>query len=276
MWSVILCKCSGMETLNCFVHIYQFYISSWKLNLLLPESSKIQAVALSAQGEHKPGSLSSISCLHVGSISVSFHYDMIWRKIVPDWWLYCLKKALTGAFQAGEGPNRKRTSPLSVNVESSRRFLASSGCEVAVSSLLSTRYLLERVMWKLIKVFAPWLLAAGGLVWVWRPITRGVIYNYNCTNTSGLSCCIPTYFFYTSEGALCYMIIIYKFLMYGEEQRCWLTVTVSPCSPAGGVRAPAAGVGGHGHRGGRGGGRVLVWQVGGAVDIAVDIYYLLM
>ena len=42
---------------------------------------------------------------------------------------------------------------------------------------------------------------------------------------------------------------------------------MSPCSPAGGVRAPAAGVGGHGHRGGRGGGRVLVRQVGGAVDI---------
>ena len=69
MWSVILCKCSGMETLNCFVHIYQFYISSWKLNLLLPESSKIQAVALSAQGEHMPATLSNISCLHWRFIS---------------------------------------------------------------------------------------------------------------------------------------------------------------------------------------------------------------
>ena len=45
----------------------------------------------------------------------------------------------------------------------------------------------------------------------------------------------------------------------GEEQEGSETLlTVSPCSPAGGVRAPAAGVGGHGHRGGRGGGRVLV------------------
>ena len=63
----------------------------------------------------------------------------------------------------------------------------------------------------------------------------------------------------------------------GEEQEGSETLlTVSRCSPAGGVRAPAAGVGGHGHRGGRGGGRVLVGQVGSAVDIAVDIYYLLV
>ena len=208
-----------METLNCFVHIYQFYISSWKLNLLLPESSKIQAVALSAQGEHKPASLSSISCLHVGSSGVSFLHA-IWQKMVPIWWLvrsfhnledlgpFNQEKALVEAF--------------SVHVS----FVGSSGGEVWGGSILSTRYLLERVMWKLIKVFAPWLcscwLLAG--LGVTAHHCRGVIYNYNCTNTSGLWCyiCSPLYFFYTSEGAVCYMIIIYKILsVWGEESFLW-------------------------------------------------------
>ena len=148
MWSVILCKCSGMETLNCFVHIYQFYISSWKLNLLLPESSKIQAVALSAQGEHMPATLSNISCLH-------------WRFA----WFVCFWKVFIITQKDPTPLNQEKAivEAFSVNVKSSRGFVGSSGGKVWCGSILSPRYLLERVMWKLIKVFAPWLLAAGGL-----------------------------------------------------------------------------------------------------------------